>query len=121
MPDRTTGPIGDPPQVIARDPEAHRKLDGLTKSVQALLEWAQGDQMKGVSGMAAEHRQHAEQLTEHHDRLERHSKRLHALEQAGTDRMRWTMRTVAERGIGAGVAAAVGALAAIFASKPPHP
>lgn len=110
MPD-SIGPLA--PQVV-RDPEAHRKLD-------TILEYIQGDQMAGRPGLAAEHRQHSEQLTEHHARLERHSERLHALEQAGTDRIRWTMRTVAERGIGAGIAAAVGALAAIFASKPPHP
>lgn len=117
----TTGPLGEPPQVIARDPEAHRKLDDLTAAVKRLLEWAQGDQIKGIPGMAAEHRQHAAQLAEHHERLERHSKRLYALEQAGAERVRWTLKTVAEHAIRLASAAIVGAIAALFASKPPHP
>jgi hypothetical protein len=104
----------DQPHIISRDPEAHEKLD-------SILEWIQGDQMAGVPGMAAEHRRHGERLDEHHDRLDRHSRRLHALEERGTEQIRWTVRTFAERAIGALAAGVVGAIAALFAAKPPHP
>ncbi|MNK46805.1 hypothetical protein D3C87_655960 [compost metagenome] len=63
------------------------------------------------------------------ERLDRHSRRIHsleeqtdALENQGTERMRWTIRTVADRAIGAIVSGAVGAFAALMATgRPPTP
>lgn len=91
--------------------------DAIARIERALL----GDLITGSPGLVERQRKTEDRLDEHHRRLERQSERLHALEQAGSDRMRWTLRTVWEQGLRAGAAAAVGALAAIFANKPPHP
>jgi hypothetical protein len=98
-----------------RDAEMHRKVDLVARQQAEMLEFLQGNQMRGIAGLAAEHRSHGEQINGIHERLERHSRRLLALETIPMDRARWTARTVAEKGIGALVAGLVGALAALMA------
>lgn len=117
-----TGPLGEPQ--VFQDPEAHRKLDELTQAVKTILAWIQGDQMAGIPGMAAEHRKHAERLDTIEERVERHAKRLHALETASTERVKWGLRTFTEQALKVAASAVVGAitaLVAVFAAKPPHP
>lgn len=91
--------------------------DAIARIERALL----GDLSTGSPGLVERQRQAEQRIEDHGRRLERHSDRLHALEQAGTERMRWTVKTVWEQALRAGAAAVVGALAAVFASKPPHP
>lgn len=134
----TTGPLGEPPQVIARDPEAHRKLDELTKAVQTILAWIQGDQMAGIPGMAAEHRKHGERLDVVEERVERQSGRIRDAEKriadqqsqiddliadraAAQDNRRWTWRTVVDRLITAAIGALVAGLTFPKPPQPPHP
>lgn len=90
--------------------------DAIARIERALL----GDLTTGSPGLAERQRQAEGRIDEHGRRLERHSDRLHALEQAGAERMRWGIKTVMENALRAGAAAVVGAVAAIFASRP-HP
>ncbi len=108
-----TEPSRDRP-VVVRDPEAHQKLD-------RILEWIQGDGLRGITGAAARILDLEERLDEQDKRINRHSERIRALETRGAEQLRWTVKTFVEKAIGLAAAGVVGALAAIFAAKPPAP
>lgn len=99
MPD--TNPI---PQVQFTDPKAHEKLD-------RILDWINGDQMRGIPGMAAEHRKHADKIEAHDARLDRHSKRIRDLEERPANAGIWALRTIAEKIITIAAAGLAGWLA----------
>lgn len=99
--------------LISRDPEAHAKLDRIERALM-------GDLSTGTPGYMERQRQTEATVLSHGTRLERHSQRIHALEEQGNERLRWTAKTFVERAIGALAAGAVGAVAALFAAKP-HP
>lgn len=93
--------------------------DAIARIERALL----GDLSTGTPGLVERQRRVEDRLDDQHDRLERHSKRIYELEQAGSKRVQWGIRTFVEQAIRLAAAAVVGgltALAAIFASKP-HP
>ncbi len=97
------------------DPVIREIREALARLERALL----GD--IATPGMAERLRHVETRQVEQHERTERHSRRLLDLEQAGANRMRWTLRAIVERGIGVAIAAAAGWLAALSGPRPPHP
>lgn len=87
-----------------------RPLEEIRSAVQRIERALVGDLSTGTPGLL-------ERTRKAEERLERHSKRIHNLEET----RRWTVRTVADRLIGAVISATVGAVAAVFALGRPHP
>lgn len=93
---------------------------GIIEEMRADLKAVKGALLGTMStpGLAERLRVAESLLREHHERMERHSERILAIEKSGHERLKWTAKTFFDRAIGAVAAAIVGAMAAFFASRP---
>lgn len=78
------------PQIISRDPEAHAKLDRIERALM-------GDLATGTPGYMERQRQSENEIRDHAARLERHSQRLHVLEDRPAQASQWAVKTIAEK------------------------
>lgn len=97
-----------------------RPLEEIRAAIARIERALVGDLSTSTPGVLERQRKAEERLDEQQARLERHSTRLHALETAGGERARWTLRTILDGSLRAGLAAAIGAIAAILGARPPH-